>query len=516
MPPPPRSLERMYLGPPGRNPLMFFEWNSADPARKAKQSWWKRFQTTLPELERLGFTLIWLPPPNKAMGKSGQGYDAYDLWDLGEFNQKGTVSTRWGTKAELQTAVAAAEKRNISVLIDAVLNHKMGADRTEKVQVVKVDQRNRLRTIGPVKEIVAWTGFDFPGRTRGPTSTIPSTMRWDARHFNGVDYTKGDTGIFRFHGKEWSHFVDLELGNYDYLLGVNIDHTNPDVREDLLRWGPWVLNTVSARGFRLDAIKHYDYTFTRDFLKTCRSTVSTDIFAVGEYWTGDANILEERLHRFEGTMALFDVSLHNNFFTASKATRESSIDLRKILLGSLTERCPADSVTFVDNHDTMPGQMLESFVDAKFKLIAYAMILLRPAGFPCVFYGDLFEDGRQYNPHVAEVLRKLILARLHHAYGANTDHFVSRNCIGWFREGDDAHPGGCAVVLATDYRNLSNKRAPTCVMYLGQSRSGQRFRLLFGEIESSDTSDVVVNSKGVGSFTSRGQVAVWVPASDAA
>jgi len=56
------------------------------------------------------------------MRPKGQGYDAYDLWDLGEFNQKGCVATRWGTKEELAHAIQVAKDHGIHVLIDAVLN----------------------------------------------------------------------------------------------------------------------------------------------------------------------------------------------------------------------------------------------------------------------------------------------------------------------------------------------------------------------------------------------------------
>lgn len=43
-------------------------------------------------------------------------------WDLGEFDQKGTVATKWGTKDELLKAIATARAHGIDVLIDAVLN----------------------------------------------------------------------------------------------------------------------------------------------------------------------------------------------------------------------------------------------------------------------------------------------------------------------------------------------------------------------------------------------------------
>ena len=43
-------------------------------------------------------------------------------WDLGEFDQKGTVATRWGTKEELIRACSVAREHGVGVLIDAVLN----------------------------------------------------------------------------------------------------------------------------------------------------------------------------------------------------------------------------------------------------------------------------------------------------------------------------------------------------------------------------------------------------------
>ena len=56
-----------------------------------------------------GFTAIWLPPAYKGSGGADDvGYGVYDLFDLGEFDQKGTVATKYGTDAELLAALAAA------------------------------------------------------------------------------------------------------------------------------------------------------------------------------------------------------------------------------------------------------------------------------------------------------------------------------------------------------------------------------------------------------------------------
>lgn len=51
--------------------------------------------------------------------------------DLGEFEQKnakGETRTNWGTKEELVHAVKVAKENGVITYIDAVLNHKAGAD----------------------------------------------------------------------------------------------------------------------------------------------------------------------------------------------------------------------------------------------------------------------------------------------------------------------------------------------------------------------------------------------------
>lgn len=86
----------------------------------------------------------------------------------------------------------------------------------------------------------------------------------------------------------------------------------------------------------------------------------------------------------------------DNFKAASE--EGASYDLRKIFDGSLVQSRPMDAVCLVDNHDTQPGQALESWIDPTFKPLAYALILFRGDGYPCVFAGDLY--GCDSDPHV--------------------------------------------------------------------------------------------------------------------
>lgn len=100
---------------------------------------WRRLEDALPALDALGITSIWIPPACKAGWYTGNGYDIYDLYDLGEFDQKGARHTKWGTKEELVALAHAARRHGLAILFDAVLNHKAAADRCETVSAIKVD-----------------------------------------------------------------------------------------------------------------------------------------------------------------------------------------------------------------------------------------------------------------------------------------------------------------------------------------------------------------------------------------
>ncbi|KAI0029708.1 glycoside hydrolase family 13 protein [Vararia minispora EC-137] len=425
----------MSLGPSENteNPTMFqfFTWDS----QRSDMSWWQHLAAESPRLAEHGVTQVWIPPANKALNK----------WDLGEFCQKGTVSTRWGSKDELVEAIRVARENGIDVLLDAVLNHKLGGDRTETFKVVPVDENDRMKEVGPVREIEGWTAFDFPER-KGRYSSF----RWTQEHFTGLDWDHraSTKGIFRIVGgnhKGWSPSADNELGNYDYLLGIDIDHRHLSVRQDLFHWAKWSLDITGSAGFRMDAIKHYDYKFLLDWVNSRFPFVYRLSFVVAEYWSVNIKRMLKYVYMLKREVAFFDKHLHDNFHNACK--QGSQYDLRNILKGSLVDIHPDDAVTFVDNHECQIGQSLESWVDNRFKLQAYAIILLRGRGHPCVFYGDVFTNQECHDPDVSRGVVQLMKARKTNAYGPLTDFFEHENCIGFWRCGDSSHPG-CFVVLS--------------------------------------------------------------------
>jgi alpha-amylase len=85
--------------------LQFFEWYYP-----ADGSLWDHLKNEAQRLKNMGIDTVWLPPSHKGMaGSQSNGYDSYDLYDLGEFDQKGSVATKYGTKQQLIDAVAAAK-----------------------------------------------------------------------------------------------------------------------------------------------------------------------------------------------------------------------------------------------------------------------------------------------------------------------------------------------------------------------------------------------------------------------
>ena len=86
---------------------------------------WDKVNTTAKDLAQAGFTAMWLPPAYKGMGGTYDvGYAVYDMYDLGEFEQKGTVRTKYGDRKQYVDAVKSLQNAGIQVYADTVLNHR--------------------------------------------------------------------------------------------------------------------------------------------------------------------------------------------------------------------------------------------------------------------------------------------------------------------------------------------------------------------------------------------------------
>src|SRR5262245_20868898 len=138
--------------------MQYFHWYVP-----ADGSFWNEARTRAPELAAAGFTGVWLPPAYKGIGGPNDvGYGVYDMYDLGEFDQRGAVRTKYGTRAEYRAAVGALQKAGIQVYGDVVLNHRMGGDSTEPARATPYPQDDRLRPRGELRDVRSYTHFHFP------------------------------------------------------------------------------------------------------------------------------------------------------------------------------------------------------------------------------------------------------------------------------------------------------------------------------------------------------------------
>ncbi len=468
---------------------------------------WNQLADSAEDLAKVGITSLWLPPAYKGAGGGlDVGYGVYDLFDLGEFDQKGSIRTKYGIKAEYLTAIKKAQEAGISIYADVVFNHKLGADEAEEVEATPFDPENRNETVGDYQMIKAWTHFTFPGR-----DDKYSTMEWHWWHFNAIDYNdfNGDeNAIYLLKGKEFDPNVDLEKGNFDYLMGCDLDMSNPEVSGELKHWGEWYLDTTGVDGFRFDAVKHVSADFFQTWIEEMRDHAQRDLFAVGEYWSYEVDALHSFIETTQGKVSLFDAPLHLNFHIASKSG--SDYDLRQIFDNTLVQQQPALAVTLVENHDSQPLQSLESIVEDWFKPLAYALILLRREGYPCIFYADYYgahykdfaNDGTECEIWMGShrvLIDRFLFARQTYAYGDQYDYFDHPNAIGWTRLGDEDHLGGIAVVLSNgdDGNKYMEVKHPNCT---------------YIDITEHISEPVTTNDEGWADFRcNAGSVSVWVP-----
>jgi alpha-amylase len=418
---------------------------------------WSKVEASAPELADAGFTAMWLPPAYKGFaGSYDVGYGVYDLFDLGEFEQKGSIRTKYGTRKQYLDAVKSLQTHGLQVYADAVLNHKMGGDAVETPKATPFPQDDRLNPKGGLQHIKAYTHYNFPGR-QGKYSNF----EWHWWHFDAVDYNEYNSGdrstLYLLEGKKFDDYVALEKGNFAYLMGCDLDFQNEWVRGETTYWGKWYLDTTKVDGFRIDAIKHISSWFFPQWIDELEHHAGKDLFMVGEYWYNDINTLLWYVDAVRGKMSVFDVPLHYNFHQASKSG--GNYDMRRILDGTMMQQRPTHAVTFVENHDSQPLQALESVVEPWFKPLAYAIILLRQEGYPCVFHADYYgaeyedwgKDGNRYNifmPSHRWIIDKLLYARKHYAYGPQYNYLDHWNTIGWTRLGDADHPQGMAVIMS--------------------------------------------------------------------
>jgi glycosidase len=245
---------------------------------------WTELTAKMPEIAEAGYTSLWLPPPAKAGSVYSVGYDLFDPFDLGDLNQRGTVRTRYGTKAELLQAVETAHRFGLRVYFDHIMNHR-GFD----------VPRYTLST--PTNVYPGLTVEDFhlrrqaDGTYRNWDNIADFGNAWQVQYrplsglldlANEPGSTNGNFGLVEGHTTNKVSFVRQPGANAYYgdtnlpviagpwrpFNGTNGDPVVEDVNAYLIRAAMWMVNETKCDGFRLDAVKHTPATFFGDTTAT--------------------------------------------------------------------------------------------------------------------------------------------------------------------------------------------------------------------------------------------------------
>ena len=251
---------------------------------------WKQLAADAPKLAQSGITGVWLPPAVKGVeGASDSGYNVYDLYDLGEFRQKGSIRTKYGTKKDYMDALTALKDKGINIYSDAYLNERFGADEIETVKGSDFNQCSSYQMVGDNKVIGAPTGFTFPVR-KGKYSTFT----WNWKHFGRIEWNS-DGG-----------------DKYDYMMSSEVDLSNKEVLEEYIRWAVWYVQTADIDGLCLERSEKIPAEFSREFLNQVRVLTGKEFFTISSLWNGDVNKLLEYMAEVRSETSLLDVPLHHN------------------------------------------------------------------------------------------------------------------------------------------------------------------------------------------------------------
>ncbi|MGC3957740.1 MAG: alpha-amylase family glycosyl hydrolase [Verrucomicrobiota bacterium] len=245
---------------------------------------WDELNAKMPEIAEAGYTSLWLPPPAKAGSVFSVGYDLFDPFDLGDKNQRGTIRTKYGTKAELLQVVETAHRFGIRVYFDNIMNHRgfdvPGYNSSTPTNVYPgltvQDFHLRRQADGTYRNwdnISDW-GNEWQIQHR-PLSGLLDLANESGAVNENFGATEGGTtnkvSFLRQPGSN-SYYMDANLpaiaGAWRPFNGASGDPVVEDVNSYLIRAGMWMMNETKCDGFRFDAVKHTPSSFFGDTTAT--------------------------------------------------------------------------------------------------------------------------------------------------------------------------------------------------------------------------------------------------------
>jgi len=290
----------------------------------------------------LGIQGIWLMPINPS--PSYHGYDVMDYY---------TVNPDYGTMDDFKQLLAEAEKRDIKIIIDLVINHTS-------------------------------TQHPWFQAAQDPTSEFHDWYVWSAEHpqipgpwFQNAWHRNSVNNLY-YYGIFWGGMPDL---NFD----------NPAVSDEMMSITKFWLEEVGVHGFRVDAarylyadgISQQDTKQTIQWFEDWRAfykAINPSAFTVGEVWTD----LQVTARYGDGMDSLFMFDLAEDIINGvyvpnPRRTITSYQDIQSFFP-------EGDFSAFLSNHDQQ--RVMSFFEGDANKARVAAFVYLTGPGVPFIYYGE--------------------------------------------------------------------------------------------------------------------------------
>ncbi|MHA7057629.1 starch-binding protein [Aquimarina sp. M1] len=348
-----------------------FDWNVQN--QPAGQTWYNVVSNARNTISDAGIDLIWMPPPSNSAAPQG-----YLPREINNFD------SAYGTTNQLITLINQYHSLGLKVISDIVINHRVGTN-------------DAVTFTNP-----AWPTFYIAADDEG-------------RNFvNGpVEFSINSDFVPGFDLKS-----DGSSGGF--AAARDIDHKNPEVRAEIIKWMKKLQNDLGFDGWRYDFVHGYDPIYNKEY-----NDATNPYFAVGELLESSRVQTNNFVNRTQQSSSAFDF---NTKVSLQNAIRDNNLSYLRDGQGrpaGMIGINPSKSVTFLDNHDTGFAQQCCGsnyvFPGGETNLRkGYAYILTHP-GNPMVFWTHFFDGGTGVRNAIKDLISARKSVRVHSGSNISID-----------------------------------------------------------------------------------------------